>query len=108
MHAKYIEERMGDSIIETDKGYITYRYLNDGKTVYIVDLYVLPEYRQDKVASGLADFVADLAKDKGAVEMFGTVDPRAKNPTDNLKVLLGYGMTLVSSSNEMILFRKDI
>ena len=108
MYARYVRERMGDEIIETEKGFASYRYLNDGKSIYIVDLYILPDFRRENEASRLGDIVASIGKDHGAVEMLGTVNPSAKNATASLRVLLGYGMTLVSSTNDMILFRKEL
>lgn len=108
MYAAYILERTNDQIIENSKGFCTYRYINEGRSVYIIDIYVIPEFRKSRYASDLADLVAARAKDEGCTEMLGTVNPSAKNSTTSIKVLLGYGMELHSSSNDIIIFRKDI
>jgi len=108
MYADYLKEKTNDQIIETDKGFATYRYLEGQGVVYIVDLYVKPEYRKASVASTMADTIVDLARKKGCVKLLGSVVPSAKNSTDSLRVLLGYGMSLESSSNDFIIFRKDI
>lgn len=108
LYSRYIQEKTNHHIIETEQGFATYQYLNEGKTVYIMDIYVIPEARTSKVASTLADTIAGLAKSKGCTEILGTVQPSLKNSTFSLKVLLGYGMTLQSSSNDFIVFRKDI
>lgn len=108
LFAKYLSERTGDKIIETLEGFATYRYVNNGKTVYIVDIFVLPEFRKKKVASSLADMIVSEAKLLGAVDIIGTVVPSTKNSTISLKVLLGYGMTLNSASNDLVVFRKEI
>lgn len=108
MYSRYITERTNDLIVETEQGFATYRYLNDGKTVYIVDIYVLPDFRKSGMASSMADTIVLEAKLKGAVELLGSVVPSAKNSTDSLKVLLGYGMTLNSASQDFVIFRKDI
>ena len=107
LYAKYVKERLNDECIESDKGFCTYRYLNDGK-VYIVDIYVVPEHRNSKEASEMADLVAAKAKEKGCKELIGTVQPSAKHSTESLKVLLGYGMTLDSSTNDLIVFKKAL
>ena len=78
------------------------------KTVYIVDLYILPDFRREHVASFLADSIVEEAKLKGCNKLLGSVVPSNKNSTTSLKVLLGYGMVLESSSNDFIVFRKDI
>jgi ribosomal protein S18 acetylase RimI-like enzyme len=108
LYADYLRERTNDQILETPEGFVTYRFLNDGKTVYIIDIYVIPEARKIGHATELADIVISKAKAKGAVEMIGTVVPTAKNSTTSLKVLLGYGMTLNSASQDLIVFRKEI
>lgn len=108
MWANYLREKTSDQIIETDKGFATYRYLMEQKTVYIVDLYVLPDFRKDTVATSIADTIVEEARNKGCNKLLGSVVPSAKNSTTSLRVLLGYGMSLESSSTDFIVFRKDI
>jgi len=108
MYGDYLKEKTSDQILESEDGFATFRYLNDGKTVYIVDLYVKPALRQKEYASSMADLIVDIAKAKGAIELLGTVVPSSKNSTISLQVLIGYGMTLSSSTNDLIVFRKDI
>lgn len=76
--------------------------------MYIIDIYTVPEERKKGAASILADLVAIAAKEKGCVEMLGTVMPSAKGSTASLKVLLGYGFELKSACNDAIIFRKDL
>jgi hypothetical protein len=108
MYAKYLQERTDDSIIETEEGFASYRFVNGGKSVYIVDIYVLPDYRKSHVASTIAGKVVSIAKEKGCTQLLGSVCPSAKGSTTSLKVLLGYGMTLLSASQDCIFFTKDI
>lgn len=107
MYGDYIKEKTQDLILETSTGFATYRYV-DEKTVYIMDLYVLPEWRNTKVASHLADEIAEEAKKKGCSKMLGSVVPSNKNSTASVKVLIAYGMNLKSSSNDFIVFEKEI
>lgn len=106
-YADYLRERTTDDIIETDEGFATYRFVN-AKTVYIVDIYVRPECRKSHVAKDLADEIVRRAKEKGCNELIGTVVPSTKNSTDSVKVLIAYGMSLNSSGNDLIVFRKEI
>lgn len=108
LYADYIRERTDDFILETDEGFATYRFINDGKSVYIIDIYTVPQDRRKSFAAFLADKICEEAKAKGSVELIGTVVPSAKNSTISIKVLLGYGMKLHSASNDLIIFRKDI
>jgi hypothetical protein len=109
LYGDYILENRGDYIVENDKGFATYRYLNEGKSVYIVDIYVKPEHRSNHVASQLADEVAKTAKlTKQSIEMLGTVVPGANKSTESLQVLLNYGMKLQSIQGNMIVMSKEI
>lgn len=106
-YAKYIEEKTVKSIIETDDGFVTYGF-PDPNTVYIEDVYIIPERRQSHLATELADKVLSIAKERGCTRMLGSVIPSNKNSTVSLKVLIAYGMELQSSSNDFILFSRSI
>lgn len=106
LYGKYIAEREGKYIIERAEGFATYSFLPTG--VYIENIYVLPEFRQSKIASTMADEIAQNAKKWGLSKMFGSVRPSAKGSTESLKVLLSYGMQLDSATNDAIFFVKEI
>jgi len=108
MYAEYLREKTNDHILETSRGFATYRYLDEGKTVYLVDIYVVPQFRKTKEASNMADQIVDEAKKKGCTKLLGSVVPSTKNSTVSLKVLLGYGMSLDSCTNDFILFKKEL
>lgn len=109
LYADYLREKTDDIIMEDEgRSFVTYRYLPDKTTVYIVDIYVSPDFRKTNVASTIADEVVRLAKINGCTKLLGSVVPSNKNSTQSLKVLLGYGMVLESSSNDFIVFRKEI
>lgn len=106
-YAHYIRERTNDLILETPEGFATYRYLNDA-TVYIIDIFVLSDFREKGVAAKMADEIVKEAKARGCTELVGTVVPSMKNSTISMKVLLGYGMKLRSAGPDLIVFGKEI
>lgn len=108
LYADYLLERTGDKIVETDFGFATYRHLIDQKSTYIVDIYVIPKFRREKLASSLADHIAKEAKDMGHEKLLGSVVPSTNGSNESLKALLGYGMKLKSSSNDFIIFEKEL
>lgn len=108
MYAGYLMEKTDYQIVETNEGFATYRYLEDQKAVYIVDIYIVPDLRKKGVASTIADNIVEAARIKGCTKLLGSVVPSNKNSTSSLKVLLAYGMSLESSSGDFILFKKDI
>lgn len=106
LYAEYIKEREGKHIIESDKGFATFIFNKD--SCYIEDIFVVPMFRHEHVASQMADKIVELAKAKGLTKVFGSVVPTANHSTDSLKVLISYGFTLNSSSNNFILMEKAI
>ena len=105
LYASYLQERTSDGIIENDEGFITFRYLNRNQ-VYIIDVYVLPEYRGKGIATELADKVCATAKTMGCTEVIGSVVPAAKGATESISVLIAYGMNVFEASQNLILFKK--
>ena len=105
--ADYFKEFFGDETLETENGFAIYRYLCK-EQVYIVHIYVRPEMRKSKVASQIADKVAEIAKSQGAKEILGSVVPSANHSSRSLQVLLGYGMELKRIENGMLIFSKEI
>jgi len=107
-YASYIREVTADHILETEGGFATYRYLNDDKTVYIIDIFVAPEHRRSRVSFAMIDEIVDRAKKIGCIELLGTVSCSNPKADASLKAHIAYGMTLSGAQNGAIIFRKDI
>jgi GNAT superfamily N-acetyltransferase len=108
LYSQYIAERTDDHILEAQRGFVTYRFINDGKSLYIIDIFVLPDTRRWGLATCMADRVVEIARKRGCTELLGTVVPSANGSTTSLMVLMGYGMTLKSASDNLIVFSKEI
>lgn len=108
LYAEYLRERTEDLIIEDEVGFATYRYLNDLKSVYIIDIFTRTDFRKEHHASYFADQIVAEAKKVGCTELLGTVVPSAHGSTISMKVLIAYGMELHKASDNLIVFRKDI
>jgi GNAT superfamily N-acetyltransferase len=106
-YADYLRENTDVEIVETEDGFATYRYLNENQ-VYLMDIYVKPDHRCKGVASALANIIVGRAKQRGCTEIIGSVVPTSKRANDSLKVLMAWGMRLMSSNNDLILFKKGI
>lgn len=107
LYSEYIGEQTKKSIIETEKGFVTYSF-PDKTTVYIEDIYIKPEHRKTHEASNLANQVVSIAKERGCTRLLGSVVPSTNNSTKSLLVLTSYGMKLSSSTNDFIVFEKEI
>ena len=108
MYGDYILEKAGDGIIENERGFVTYRFLPDGKSVYILDVYIKPEFRRSGAMSAFGDEVVGIAKQRGCTELIGTVVPSLAGSTISLMALVSYGMKLHASFNDQIVFKKEI
>jgi hypothetical protein len=111
LYAEYLEEKTNDQIIETDEGFITYRIIAD--SIYIIDIYIKPEFRNKHNATKLAQMVIDkyvtkVNEQRAITKLIGSVIPSSKNSTESMKVLLAYGMTLKNASQDFIVFEKDL
>ena len=107
LYAQYVLERTSDKIIEIPEGFATYRYVAPD-CVYIIDLFVKPEFRKQGTAKILASRICAEAKKHGAKKLLGTVVPSMKNSTVSISVLIAYGMKLQSSSENLIVLEKEI
>lgn len=106
LYKDYVCELGGRDVIESDKGFATYSFYED--SVYIEDIFISPDFRKTNEASRMADQIASIAKSRGCKKMIGSVIPNNKGSTESLKVLLAYGFKLDSSTNNLILMKKDL
>lgn len=104
----YLEERMDNKslIYYEDSGFATY-ILTD-EYVYIEDIFVIKAQRKSNLATIIADEIAEIGINNGCTYMLGSVVPSTKGADMSIKVLQAYGMTLESSDNNMIWFRKEL
>lgn len=108
---EYIKERSGREVIESDKGFVTYGVDCLGlpqKHVYIEDIYVKPEFRKSSEATKLADKVCELSKDIGCSIVVGSVSVPSNQADSSLKVLIAYGMKLLTISNNTLYMYKEL
>lgn len=110
LYAEYIKERLNDDILETDEGFLTYRYIdwNGQKAIYIIDLYIIPSKRKTGLATSFADKVVAKAKTKGCTIAIGSVSTFAKTKEQSIGVLLAYGMKIAGYEPDSIIFLKAI
>lgn len=106
LYAQYIKEREDFDIIESDKGFATYKI--NPPEVYLRDLYVKPDYRQSDCAARLATEVASIALDQGCTIMTGSVMLGTKGADDNTKWLLQWGFKMRSANSNFLIFEKGL
>lgn len=106
MFFKYVKEREGLEKLESEMGFLTYKFR--GVDCYIKDIYVLPEHRKKNVASIMADKVAEIAKAAGVHILTGSIDSRAGGAEASEKVLISYGMKPYTKEGFVTYYAKEI
>lgn len=109
LYDQYLSEREGNkSIFLNPQGLGFAIYQIQDSICYIEDIFVLPEHRKFGIATEMAKSIEELALEQGCKELRGSVVPDARGAHASLLTLLAYGFTLIASSNNFILFSKQI
>lgn len=107
LFADYKKEREGKNTLELEGGFATWFQVNE-ETVYLEDLYVVPEKRRSKLGTLITDLVVDEGRKLGCKFLLGSIDTRGKGVTQNMKALLAYGMEFKGVEGSMLYFAKEI
>lgn len=111
MYFDYLKERSETEVYVTSKGFATYKPWGvevPGDAIYLVDLYVKPEFRNTKHAVDLGDAVCRIGQERGCKYLVGSVVPSSKGSTHSLNRLLSYGMTLAKAEADQIWLIKEL
>lgn len=108
LYADYLREVTTDSIIEDGDSFVTYRYINDGKTVYVIDIFVSSACKTPFKMSKLVDIIVEEAKEKGCKELMGAIFPSNPHASTVMRKHLAYGMRIHSASENIIVLKKAI
>jgi GNAT superfamily N-acetyltransferase len=99
MFEDYANERgFGVRVFETEDGFATY-YLNED-SCYIEDIYVVPDKRNNHIASYMADEIVKIAKTKNITKLYGSVNKLAHSAPASRKVLIAYGFSELELQDE--------
>lgn len=106
MLKEYKKERENKDTYITDKGFAIYQINKD--ECYIEDIYIRPEYRNQKEASSIGVAVEKIAKEQGCKYVSGTVFIGKGNQTESTLRLLTFGFRVAGADKNIIYFIKDI
>jgi GNAT superfamily N-acetyltransferase len=105
-YAKYLKELKNFEMYEDEKGFITFGLMGDG--LYVEDVYVLPEFRQQHVGSDYVRLIEEKAKEIGLKCVYTSLVPSLKNSHERLIIITSYGFKLCKADNDFIWFIKEI
>lgn len=104
--AKYISERQGHRIIESDHAFVSYNV--QGDKIYLEDLYVAPEHRKRGVAQGLMSSLEKIGKEHGCKALITTTSTKTKGATYSLFVSIKYGLKVFKSDENYVWLYKEL
>jgi GNAT superfamily N-acetyltransferase len=106
LYAKYIEERRGLSVLETEDSFLTYKFCGDD--CFIHDMYVVNAKRTIGVGRDLIGQLEDLAKAAGCKYISANIDLRTPGATNCLLASLNVGFEAKAAQGDALLIIKDI
>jgi len=108
MYKDYFEKRTGGVYFENEYGFITFHYLNE-TTMFIEDVYIKPEFRQQGHGFQLVKHVENIAKETNRNKVMTTVDLSLPLSRDvGVLSSFGIGMKISHVSGSFLYFIKDI
>ncbi len=105
LYARYIHEREEADLISTDRGFITFRVLNNphGQRIcFIKDFYVLPEFRFKGEGKKLFNEVLEIALFQECTAIVGVVDFNATQWQQSLGIIIGHGFKPTFTDGNMM------
>jgi GNAT superfamily N-acetyltransferase len=106
LYAQYIFERENIESIERRWGFAYYKF--EDESCYIVNIYVLPEYRKQYAGSSFADMITEIAKERGCTCLLGSCDPELPGADESVKAMFAYGFKLSHINGPLIILKKEI
>jgi GNAT superfamily N-acetyltransferase len=105
-YSLYAKERMGEEIIEDDKGFVTYEIVSD--SLWIRDMFVRKEHRGSKIGKEYYDRIVELAKNNGCKYLKSHVDVKTKGWNISYDMLIAKGFQPTIFDTQMIYLVKEI
>lgn len=106
LYAQFLKEVHGLDCLEYEWGYATYELGPD--YVYIIDIFVKPELRSAHKGVQLMHEIESIAKQKGAIKMYGSVAITSKEAMKNYKMLQHLGFQDSHQNDENLYLVREI
>lgn len=100
--AKYLKERLDQDTLEYDGGFVVYKVLDTH--IHILEMYVEPKKRRQKLAWKMADIMAQLAKNLKRNKLLCNVYLSANGCDQSLKAILAYGFKPITIGTADVLY----
>lgn len=105
MWAAYQKELWGYETLEVESGFIVYKVFDDH--IFLVELYVSPEFRREGLGSRLTKEIEALAKKLDKKTLASRIDITQGGAADSLKAHLAYGFVPYLAESGKIWMKKE-
>lgn len=102
----YLKERENSEVLDHEYGFAIYTILDE--SIYLSDIFVVPEKRRSKVCYDMADSVSKIGRDNGCKYILGTIDANVSGVERSVEVLKNYGFKVFKVENSLVWYKKEI
>lgn len=106
LYREYLKEREGAELIERNWGWCSYRIEADH--VYLIDIYVMPGYREHGKGSELLAAVEGIAREVGRPAVLGSIATNVPGADRMYGIMNGLGFKIHSSDKDIIYMIKEL
>lgn len=106
IYSEYIKERLGQSILENENGFIKYK--TNGEEIFIVDMYVKKELQFKGLGHSLLKSLNALAKTLGCKVITANVHLFDENKEKTLQSAFNTGFKIHSSNDQFLTILREV
>jgi len=106
MYFDYLKEKDRKNAIIKDYGFCT--YIISGKECFLADIYIKPEFRNQKKGTEILNELIVAAKSEGCEVITAREYPHTDVTSNSMLCALTNGFKIISSNSEFILIAKGI
>lgn len=106
LYARYIEEREGAGIIETEESFVTYHLYPD--SIYLADMFIVPDKRNTGLHLELLAQVEEIGRKEDKKKIITSAGFGAAGLTDSVQTIINAGFSIHSGDQKLIYFVKNL
>lgn len=105
-YKKYIFEREGMKLIESEHGFVSYGV--DRNHLYIGDMYVEPQYRANNIARRFIEILNEIAKKEKCTQIIARIRIADRGRSVTMAASLKVGFQIHSIDRDSIIISKAV
>lgn len=107
MYTQWLKEYKNKGTLESEHGFIIYSYISEN-VIYLEDIYIKPESRNQKHSLALANRLTEIAKEKNVIQLVTSLCPTDKYFERSYANTIAYGFKISHVHNNLIILKKDL